>query len=948
MSADSASAAPKKVTGYKETLLLPKTDFLMKADLPQREPQILAEWEKSGVYRRVREKSAGCPRFVLHDGPPFANGKIHLGHALNKTLKDMVVRYRTMTGFDAPYVPGWDCHGLPIEHRVMKDAAEKGKTPAEIRKACAAYAKEHIEIQKQQFKRLGVWGEWDRPYLTLDPAYEADVLRVFADLVEKGLVYEGLRPVYWSTGCRTALAEAEIEYEDRTDPSIFAAFELIAAGSGLEASIRQMAAKVRQEKNLDQDPGVFAVVWTTTPWTLPANLAVAVHPDLKYLFVEDPDGSLLLLAESRLAAFEKATGRSYKHRHALHGREIEASALRYRPPFRKDAEGSFCAAEFVTADSGSGLVHIAPGHGHDDYHLGLKHGLKPFSPVDERGCLTAECGVPEIQGLYVFDANPKVIEWLRSRGALLAEEAYRHSYPHCWRSKTPIVFRSVKQWFIRVEAFKERALEWIGKVAWHPDWGRNRIQASVEQRQDWCISRQRTWGVPIPVFYDEEGGGILDAVLIRRFADRVQKEGTDFWFQDSSEVLALGLGAPRGARKGQDTLDVWIDSGSSFRAVLSREFGLPADLYLEGSDQHRGWFQSTLLLAAATSEKAPYRAVLTHGFVVDGQGRKMSKSDGNVIAPEDLLKDWGADILRLWVASSDYSDDIRASRDIFERIADGYRKIRNTFRYLLGNLHGFRPEEHVCADEALTEQDRWVLSRFAALESDARQAYESYAFHKLYQSVYAFAVRDLSSIYFDILKDRLYTDAFGSPSGLAARTVLYRILDGLVRILAPVLPFTCEEVWKHQAHSDGAPASVHEAAWPEGIEGRRDAALEALWDRRLVLRERILKALEEKREKKEIGNSLEAAVELSGLGGPELEEIRSWSCEIRCLVLVSEIVVSENPAGSKASPGSVEIRIRKARGSKCARCWMYDTSVGKDTVHADLCPRCADVVKRLV
>ncbi|MBP9733902.1 MAG: isoleucine--tRNA ligase, partial [Candidatus Omnitrophica bacterium] len=604
---------------YKDSLNLPQTGFPMKADLPVREKEILAKWEATDAYQKLREQSAGKPRFVLHDGPPFANGEIHLGHVLNKTLKDFILRYKAMRGYDAPYIPGWDCHGLPIEHQVMKNLKPADKNPARIRQESAAYAQKFIDVQKAQFKRLGIWGEWDKPYVTMEPAYEADILRNFADLAEKGLVYEGLKPVYWSTGCQTALAEAEIEYQDRTDTAVFVRFALDADTSSTEA--KTMIEEARRRSGLSAAAPVSLAAWTTTPWTLPANLAVAAHPDMEYLFVAD-EAEILLIAHARLAELERVTQKSYKHLQTLHGRDLEARGTRYLHPLVPGKGGSVLTAAFVTADSGTGFVHIAPGHGQDDYALGQKHGLAPFSPVDDRGRLTADAGIETLNELYVFDANPKVVELLKDRGALIAAENYSHSYPHCWRSKTPIIFRSVKQWFIRVEAFRQKALDLIPGVEWIPAWGKNRIEGSVGSRADWCISRQRTWGVPIPVFYDADGKSILDAAVIRKFADLVEKEGTDIWFTESDEVLAARLGAGAGLKKGTDTLDVWIDSGSSWRAVSARRLDCsadrPADLYLEGSDQHRGWFQSSLLLSCAVNGTAPFKSVLTHGFVVDG------------------------------------------------------------------------------------------------------------------------------------------------------------------------------------------------------------------------------------------------------------------------------------------------------------------------------------------
>jgi isoleucyl-tRNA synthetase len=926
---------------YKDSLNLPQTAFPMKADLPNREKEILAKWEADGTYAKLRERSKGKPRFILHDGPPFANGEIHLGHVLNKTLKDFVIRYKTLRGYDAPYIPGWDCHGLPIEHQVMKNLKSDDKTPVRIRKECAAYAEKFIGIQREQFKRLGVWGDWADPYVTMQPAYEADILRNFADLVEQGHVYEGLKPVFWSTGCRTALAEAEIEYENRNDTAIFVRFPLKEGGEGAA-----LAADARRRAGLPADAPASLVVWTTTPWTLPANLAVAANPDFEYIFVSD-DREVLLLAASRIAELERATGKSYKHLQHLKGLELEHRKVEYRHPFL-DREGRILCAGFVTSDSGSGLVHIAPGHGQDDYQLGQKAGLKLLSPVDDAGRLTADAGLtgenglPSLTGTYVFDANPLIVKLLEEKGVLIKAESYGHSYPHCWRSKTPIIFRSVKQWFIRVEAFKGDAMKLIQDVTWIPGWGRNRIEGSVSSRADWCISRQRTWGVPIPAFYDASGKAVLSAATVRKFADIVEKEGTDVWFAETDDAIAARLGAGAGLKKGTDTLDVWIDSGSSWRAVSARRLGAtadrPVDLYLEGSDQHRGWFQSSLLLSCAVQKKAPFKSVLTHGFVVDGQGKKMSKSVGNVVVPEEVMKRLGADILRLWVASSDYSEDIRVSQDIFDRIADSYRKFRNTVRFMLGNLHGFDPVRDALPQDQLLEADRWALTRLAALVEEAESAYETSEFHRFYQAMYQFCVKDLSAVYFDLLKDRLYADPIGSVSGRSCRTVLYEICTAVIRLLSPILSFTSEEAWGYLPPAPGREPSVHHAEWPSKDRWKRDQALEEKWSSILEWRDKILKALEEKREQKEIGNSLEAEVELHVSRGPEFDR---WAPEQKILaqaVLVSRLSVVASDQGTL-------VRVRKAAGSKCARCWIWTEEVGRSSEHPELCARCEAAVK---
>lgn len=906
---------------YKETLNLPKTDFAMKANLPQREPEILAAWTSKGIYAKLRAQMKGKPTFVLHDGPPFANGDIHLGHVLNKTLKDIIVRYMTMTGHDSPYVPGWDCHGLPIEHQVAGHLKDQRPEPVRVRRECAAFAQKFIDTQREQFKRLGIWGEWDTPYVTMSPAYEADILRVFADLVEKGLVYEGLKPVYWSTGCRTALAEAEVEYEDREDPSVYVKFE-VSAASGTKTDLGRWL-------------GANLVIWTTTPWTLPANLAAAVHPDYEYVLASN-GAEKLILAEGRLDDFSKIAGRNFKVEQKIKGREMDGM-FQYRHPFL-NRKGLVYAAEFVTLDAGTGIVHIAPGHGHDDYALGQKHGLQPLSPVDDAGKLTAESGVPELTGMYVFDANAKVIEILKSKGALLAEEKYRHSYPHCWRSKTPIVFRSVKQWFIRVESFRKKAMENIDKVQWLPDWGKNRIVGSVGSRADWCISRQRTWGVPIPVWYKPNGDAVLDPKVIRAFADLAEKSGTDLWYVESDADLAAKLGLPGDLKKGADTLDVWIDSGSSFRAVSKRRLKYPADLYLEGSDQHRGWFQSSLLLATATDGTPPYKSVLTHGFVVDGQGRKMSKSLGNVIKPLDVLKEYGADILRLWVVSGDYADDVRVSKDIFSRVADTYRKYRNTLRYILGNLNGFTPDKDWLPDAQLLEADRWALSRASEFVRAATESYDKKQFHLFYQALHLFLTRDMSSVYLDLLKDRLYTDALSSTSGRSARTASFRILRSLLAVTAPILPFTSDEAWGYVPEFKGKPESVHLVQWLDDIQlkGLADKALDEKWERLLTFRDEALKRLEEKREAKLIGSALEAAVTFTHAEAGAADFLAKNAGVMEELLVVSAVKSTQDHQAG--------ISVDRASGKKCARCWKYRGEVGNDARHPELCARCLAVV----
>jgi isoleucyl-tRNA synthetase len=909
---------------YKATLLLPKTDFPMRAELPKREPALLAKWREGKIYEQILAARAGAAKdrettFILHDGPPFANGDAHMGHALNMVLKDIVLKVQNMSGNFAPFVPGWDCHGLPIEHKVMKDLGAAEDDPVKIREQCEKTARHFVGVQREQFERLGVFGDWDNPYLTLDPAYEAETLRVFATMVGKNLVYQGLRPVLWSTGCQTALAEAEIEYKERVDPAIYVKFPLTA----------ESAARFPSQKNIS------LLIWTTTPWTLPANLAVAIAPNLGYALVDLTDGSaLLILMHDRLllpGGLKMPEGLEIKgFAGPIKGSDLVG--LTYKHPFL-DRTGEVFAADFVTAEAGTGLVHIAPGHGQDDYQLGQQHGLPVLAPVDDRGCLMAEAGVPELTGVYVFKANPLIIKMLEERKMLFAQEEYRHDYPHCWRSKTPIVFRAVKQWFIKVDAFRQEALAQIDEVRWIPENGRNRIRGAVESRPDWCISRQRTWGIPIPVFYGEGEQPLLSEKVVRKFADLAEKEGAGIWFSRTADELATALGLPLGLRKGRDTLDVWIDSGTSWAAVLPKREGLafPADLYLEGSDQHRGWFQSSLLTSVATNGKAPYKAVLTNGFVVDIEGKKLSKSGTGYQKPVDLMtlvNEHGADVLRLWVASQDYQDDIPFSHDIFARVADTYRSIRNTLRILLGNLADFDFKKDVIAPDQWTELDRFFYSRYLGLGARVQQAYAAYNFSEVYQLINRFCAVDLSAQYVDVLKDRLYCGAASSTSRRSSQTVFMFILGGLLKYLAPIMPFTAEEAWQFWIERE----SIHTQIFPDST---TDESGDAKWGSLLSLRDRVNEKLEEARRTKAIGKSLEARVEIvSAVDGllsiSELEE----------LFIVSKVVL-------KKAEGEESIAVSRAEDhgmKKCIRCWKYWDVVGSDPAHPELCERCTRVV----
>jgi isoleucyl-tRNA synthetase len=893
----------------KDTLLLPQTPFPMKAELPKREPEILKRWEEEDIYSQIQKTRKDCPKFILHDGPPFANGDAHLGHALNRTLKDIVLKSKSMAGFSTPFTPGWDCHGLPIEHKMIKELEEKSRDPITIRKKSEAYARRYIETQRSQFKRLGAFADWNHPYLTLDPAYEAQILYNIADLLERGLIYQGLRPVHWSTGCQTALAEAEIEYAPKKDLAVYVQFPLT----------------LESIQKLQLPENTSLLIWTTTPWTLPANLAVAVSAHLGYACYKIKDTHFIALNPA-------TTGVPYLDDAVTIGGPIKGTQLdqlTYHHPLIPRI-GNVYTADFVTADVGTGLVHIAPGHGMEDYHLGQQHQLPLLSPVDDRGFLTAEALIPEVIGQYVFNANPIIRDLLKNKNLLWAEELYTHDYPHCWRSKTPVIFRAVRQWFIRVDAIKSGALKAIDQIRWIPLWGRNRIRAAVESRADWCISRQRTWGIPLPVFYGDDGQAFWSPETVRKFAQLVERHGTDIWFTWPTDKLAKELGLPAGLEKSTDTIDVWIDSGSSWRAVLLPQNQFPADLYLEGSDQHRGWFQSSLLLSVAITGRAPFKNVLTSGFVVDLDGKKLSKSS-TYQKPVDLMtlvERYGADVLRLWVASEEYRENVPFSEEIFKHVSDTYRTFRNTIRILLANLNEFNPELHCVPVESWPELERYLYVELHDLTEECKQAYDTFAFHRVYHALNQFCVNKLSSLYIDIRKDRMYCDAKNNPQRLAAQSLMRLVLESLLKLLAPIIPFTAEEAWSHLGHAH----SIHTTLFPN-VDLLADAKIiRARWEKLLDLRTRALGALEAARQAKLIGKSLEARLEIHSEQWHETDA-----------GLIAEITIVSQVNIIKSAEET--ILVFPAQGQKCERCWKFDEHIGMDRDYPTLCPRCTKVVR---
>lgn len=935
---------------YKQTLNLPRTDFPMRANLPQREPERVTAWLEGQLYQQLRQANADKPRFVLHDGPPYANGNVHLGTALNKVIKDIVVKSRLMAGFDAPYVPGWDCHGMPIEHQVVKQLGAKARElgQIEIRRRCREYAEKYVSVQRGEFQRLGVIGDWDHPYLTMSREYEAGIVRVFGQLAERGFIYRGLRPVHWCSTCATALAEAEVEYAPHASPSIYVRFPF--AGSADEA-----AAMARDEA--DREPlrsaaeHLSIVIWTTTPWTLPANLAVSLNPNLDYVALAV--GTERYIVAERLAApFLEAIGapldgpRYPVALKAFDGRDL------FRHPFL-DRPSRLLFGDHVTADSGTGCVHTAPGHGYEDFTIGRQYGLPVLTPVDDRGRFTAEGGA--YAGRPVFETNDDIVARLREDGTLLAARRVDHSYPHCWRCKNPVIFRATEQWFLRVDhaELREKALAEIDATQWVPRWGHDRIHNMMQTRPDWCLSRQRAWGVPIPAFccrgcstwaYTPDVVGHVESL----FAEH----GSDIWYErPAAELLPPGYRCAQCGGTDFDTdkniLDVWFDSGCSHEAVLRNREDLswPADLYVEAVDQHRGWFQVSLITATAARDRAPYKAVLTHGLILDESAKKMSKSLGNVIAPEEVIRKHGAEVLRLVFASVDYTADTCFSEKLLTPQLESYRRIRNTCRFLLGNLHDFDPQADAVPHAELAELDRWILHRLAEFNDTCRRAYEQYSFHVVVQALVNFCAVDLSALYLDIVKDRLYCSPPGSQARRSAQTALSHILDTLVRAMAPVLTFTAEEVWS--AIPGGAPRESILFAGFAALD-TRDEELSRRWERMLELRAAVTKALEEARQAGHIGHSLDARVCLSGTG-EFAALLANPSTSLSELFITSQVEVAEDVGAEFASPllPGLRIRVEAARGAKCERCWNFSEAVGADSGHPGLCDRCVPAVAEI-
>jgi isoleucyl-tRNA synthetase len=928
----------------KSTINLPRTGFPMKANLPQNEPKILARWEQMKIYQRIRDARKGAPVYVLHDGPPYANGPIHLGTAMNKCLKDFIVKSKCMSGLDSPYVPGWDCHGLPIEIKVDQQLGGKKlqMRPVDVRAECRKYAEKYLDLQRQQFKRIGVFGRWDEPYSTMTPHYESAVVAELYAFLEKGSVYKGLRSVYWCIHDETALAEAEVEYENHTSPTVWVKYPLRDNPAKLDPAL--------------QGKKVFTVIWTTTPWTLPASMAVAFHPDEKYVALES-EGEVYIVAEKLAGEFSNKAGLMATRRVAhFSGKKLEY--LNFAHPFL-DRAILGVVADYVTMDTGTGVVHTAPSHGADDFATGVKYKLDLTGNVDEKGIMRN--GLPEYDGKQVFAANEPIVELLKKRGVLMHAEKVEHSYPHCWRCHKPVIFRSTEQWFISMETalqdgtLRSRTLDEIKKVKWDPAWGEERISNMIATRPDWCISRQRVWGVPIAVFLCEGCGKPLnDPALNRKVIEFFGRFGADAWYTPEADALATGAkcgncGSTKLVKEA-DIIDVWFESGSSHVAVLGREPNLPwpADIYLEGADQYRGWFHSSLLCGVGAQGSPPYRMVATHGWTLDEHGSAMSKSRGNDVDPVDVADRLGAEIVRLWAASVDFRDDVVGSEKVMQQVAENYRKIRNTFRYILGNLADFDPKRDAVAFEQLEEIDQYVLRQASEVSEQVKGWYAEFAFHKIYQRLNQFCVVELSAFYFDVLKDRLYTYAPKSPARRAAQSTIWRIGEVLVRLLAPIMSFTCDEAWQHMPALPDRPESVHLSGFyrNEDILGGNPevkAQKDQDWATLRAIREHVMKALEESRNRKLIGSGLEAQVQVTA-ADPAYSVLKRFEDQLRYLFIVSAVKLAQ---GSGNGARGVKIEVSKAPGKKCERCWNYSTRVGEDKAYPTVCERCSAVLKEI-
>lgn len=929
---------------YKKTLNLPVTALKMKANLAKREPEQLKEWEEISLYDKIRNASKDKELFILHDGPPYANGNIHIGTALNKILKDVIVRSRQMAGFDAVYVPGWDCHGLPIEHNVDKELGQKKKemSQLDIRRLCRKYAEGFIDVQREEFKRLGVMGEWDNPYLTMNYEYEAIIARECGKFALNGSLFRSKKPIYWCCTCQTALAEAEIEYHDESTPSIFVKFPF---NDDLSHAFPALA-----------DKNVSVVIWTTTPWTIPANLGIAFHPEFEYVAVETDADEVLMLAKDLVDECMTTFGIStYKVIAEVDAKSLEKKLCRH-PLYDRDS--TIIMGHHVTLDAGTGCVHTAPGHGREDYDVGIQYGLDVYSPIDDRGCFTQEVGF--FNGQFVFDANTPISAKLDELGALLASGKMEHSYPHCWRCKEPVIYRATPQWFISMDKaeLRSKALSEIDRVEWIPHWGRDRIYGMIESRPDWCVSRQRAWGVPITAFYCESCDALLfNQDTMDHVFDLFKVHGADVWYEKGVEDLLpenMTCEACGGSsfRKETDILDVWFDSGVSHAAVLEARSYLhwPAEMYLEGSDQHRGWFHSSLLTAVGTRGRAPYKSVLTHGFVVDEEGKKMSKSIGNIVAPKEVIDKYGAEILRLWVAATDYRDDIRISDNILKQLSDAYRRIRNTCRFMLGNLNDFDPEKDAVPYESMAELDKYILHTLQDLTKKTLNAYETYEHHIIYHALNNYCTVELSAFYLDILKDRLYTSPKHAAKRKSAQTALHILVDAMVRIMAPLLPFTAEEVWQHMPERKDKESSVHLAMLPSEDAHLIDDALARRWDTIIEVRAEVAKALEEARNQKIIGHSLDADVTVSA-GNTLYGALSAYEADLRSILIVSSATLLKDRTLPEAFESSevegLSIFVEKTTAEKCERCWVRDPSVGDIAGQPTICNRCAAALEEM-